>query len=45
MRWNEEEEVGRRRCVVDGVVIVGVDGVDGVVVVGVFSLASLPSHP
>ena len=29
MRWNEEEEVGRR-CVVDGVVIVGVDGVDGV---------------
>ncbi len=28
MRWNEEEEVGRRRCVVDGVVIVGVDGVD-----------------
>ena len=35
MRWNEEEEVGRR-CVVDGVVIVGVDGVDGVVVVGVF---------
>ena len=32
MKWNEEEEVGRR-CVVDGVVIVGVDGVDGVVVV------------
>ena len=40
MRWNEEEEVGRR-CVVDGVVIVGVDGVDGVVVVGVFVLGLL----
>ncbi len=39
MRWNEEEEVGRR-CVVDGVVIVGVDGVDGVVV-GVFVLGLL----
>ena len=26
MRWNEEEEVGRR-CVVDGVVVVGVNGV------------------
>ena len=44
MRWNEGDEVGCR-CVIDGVVIVGVDGVDGVVVVGVFSLASLPSHP
>ena len=40
MRWNEEEEVGRR-CVVDGVVIVGVDGVDGIVVVGVFVLGLL----
>ena len=26
----------KSRCVVDGVFIVGVDGVDGVVVVGVF---------
>ena len=32
MRWNEEEE-GSRRCVVDGVVIVGVDGVDVEVVI------------
>jgi hypothetical protein len=40
MRWNEEEE-GSRRCVVDGVVIVGVDGVDGVVVLGVFVLGLL----
>ena len=40
MRWNEEEEVDRR-CVVDVVVIVGVDGVDGVVVVGVFVLGLL----
>ena len=40
MRWNEEEE-GSRRCVVDGVVIVGVDGVDGVVVFGVFVLGLL----
>ena len=40
MRWNEEEEVSRR-CVVDGVVIVSVDGVDGVVVVGVFVLGLL----
>ncbi len=30
-----------RRCVVDGVVIVGVDGVDGIVVVGVFVLGLL----
>ena len=40
MKWNEEEEVGRR-CVVDGVVIVGVDGVGGVVVVGVCVLGLL----
>ena len=40
MRWNEEEEVGPR-CVVDGVVIVCVDGVDGAVVVGVFVLGLL----
>ena len=40
MRWNEEEE-GSRRCVVDGVVIVVVDGVDGVVVFGVFVLGLL----
>jgi len=40
MRWNEEEEVGRC-CVVDGVVVVGVDGVDGVVLVGVFVLGLL----
>jgi hypothetical protein len=33
-------EVGRR-CVVDGVVIVGVDGVNRVVVVGVFALGLL----
>jgi|LauGreDrversion2_3_1035106.scaffolds.fasta_scaffold1665235_1 hypothetical protein len=40
MRWNEEEKVGCR-CVVDGVVVVGVDGVDGVVVIGVFVLGLL----
>ncbi len=40
MRWNEEEEVSSR-CVVDGVVIVCVDGVDGVVVFGVFVLGLL----
>ena len=40
MRWNKEEE-GSRRCVVDGVVIVVVDGVDGVVVFGVFVLGLL----
>ena len=40
MRWNEEEEVSSR-CVVDGVVIVGVDGVGGVVVVGVCVLGLL----
>ena len=34
MRWNEEEEVGRR-CVVDGVVIVGV------VVLGLLANGSL----
>jgi hypothetical protein len=44
MKWNEEEEVGRR-CVVDGVVIVGVDGVDGVLLSVSSSLASLLSHP
>ena len=48
MRWNEEEEVGRR-CVVDGVVIVGVDGVDGVVVVGdsvsMVSMLKSPKFP
>ena len=32
MRWNKEEE-GSRRCVVDGVVIVGVDGIDVEVVI------------
>jgi hypothetical protein len=40
MRWNEEEEVGSR-CVVDGVVIVSVDGVNGVVIVSVFVLGLL----
>ena len=40
MRWNKEEE-GNSRCVVDGVVIVGVGGVDGVVVFGVFVLGLL----
>ena len=40
MRWNEEEEVGRR-YVVHGVVLVGVDGVGGVVVVGVCVLGLL----
>jgi hypothetical protein len=32
MRWNKEEE-GSRRCVVDGVVIVGVEVVDVEVVI------------
>ncbi len=32
MRWNKEEE-GSRRCVVNGVVIVGIDGVDVEVVI------------
>ena len=40
MRWNEEEDVGRR-YVVHGVVLVGVDGVGGVVVVGVCVLGLL----
>ena len=34
MRWNKEEE-GSSCCVVDGVVIVVVDGVNGVVVAGI----------
>ena len=40
MRWNEGEE-GSSSCVVDGVVIVCVDGVDGVVVFSVFVLGLL----